>query len=58
MTHKCTSCGKTVAVVDNSMEVPMLQPAKGVELTMRLNEAPRCKCICGKVMILLTGSAI
>lgn len=57
MSYNCTSCKKLVAQYDNQ-EFPQLQPVNGAELQTKLNEAARVRCKCGRVMILLTGSAM
>lgn len=53
-TH-CPSCREPVAKFDRRRKQP-LQPCNGAILTTGHNEAPRLKCPCGVVVILLEGS--
>ena len=53
MIHKCAKCHKKVASWHGDERPPRV--AKGVRLTLREGEAPRLRCSCGQVLILLRG---
>ena len=56
--HVCSACKKVIARQDgrrkNSGHLALLSGAK---LMLRKGEAPRLRCSCGKVMILLSDFA-
>lgn len=53
--HTCPACKKIVAKEDRRRKQP-LYALPGAVLTQRDHEAPRVKCACGKVLILLKGA--
>lgn len=60
MTYSCPHCNKTIAQDNPDMEqieFPIVAVGKAV-LSLALNRAPRVRCECGKLVILLKGSAI
>lgn len=57
MMHKCPSCKKNIAREDNRrIKKGVMIPLAGARITQNIGEAPRIKCLCGKVIILLKGS--
>ncbi len=55
ITYKCSRCGKAVVRewLDEEMEWEALNRSV---LTLRVNEAPRVRCCCGQLTILIKGS--
>ena len=59
-THTCPACRKPLAKLDRrKRQGEQLVPLAGVILIYRkeLNQAPYLRCVCGHVLILLSGSA-
>lgn len=54
--HHCSRCQKLVATsTRNPKRAPRVH--NGATLLARAHEAPRVRCVCGLVMILLRGEA-
>ena len=57
LVHSCPKCRRMMAKQDRRVKKhDGIIPFKGVNLTVKENEAPRLKCSCGKVIILLKAS--
>jgi hypothetical protein len=57
MTYHCQRCNKVIAKEDRRRtRLGFLIPQNNAMIQERINEAPRIKCQCGLVTILLKGS--
>ena len=59
LTHTCfwfCSCGLKIARSDRTKIPTVLESVGDARLRIQVNEAPRVRCPCGKVSILLEGS--
>lgn len=54
--HVCPACKSPVASVDSSDGIPKLISLNDAIITVQEDRAPRIKCSCGRVMILLKGT--
>lgn len=55
MTVNCPCCRMPIAKEDRRRKQDNLTMMNGAKLTERKNEAPRVRCSCGHVTILLKG---
>ncbi len=56
MNHKCYHCKLVIAKEDRRRKPPRLEAGPGALVERFHNQAPRIKCSCGRITILLKGS--
>jgi len=52
---KCARCGKVVAKEDRRFKGEQLQPRNGATISFPEGQAPRVRCACGMLTIVIRG---
>ena len=57
MNYSCAECRKVVAKEDRRRKIPELVAVSGASVERHHQQAPRLRCPCGHVTILIRGRA-
>lgn len=58
MIFNCPGCKKPIIKEDRRKREKSLVAMNGAKILVRQNEAPRIRCLCGKLVIFIRGSMV
>ena len=58
MRYHCPSCKKPIMKEDRRKREKEITPMNGAVILHRKNEAPRIRCLCGKLVIFIRGAMV